>query len=158
MHKTQRRLSPKLSIQKEIRRKTHVRSNWRVASLRPTINYVFYTRFSILQMIFVNKLEFFWFADLLVWIFKNCLDTLAFCKKNPPAEGTMNSLDQKIRIFCHNDVKAYQINRGSKSTGTVSLKTLHTSANWVQHIIKGTVSRDELKIKSVLSVYALMVF
>jgi hypothetical protein len=54
--------------------------------------------FPFYKMLFMNRLEFSCFADFFVCIFKTRVE-YGFLK-NPPVEGTVNSIEQKTRVFC----------------------------------------------------------
>jgi hypothetical protein len=54
--------------------------------------------FPLYKMHFMNRLEFSCFADFLKGILKHGEE---YCfLSNPPVEGTVNSMEQKTRVFC----------------------------------------------------------
>ncbi len=54
--------------------------------------------FPFYKMSFMNRLDISCFVDFFVRIFK-IREEYGFLK-NPPAEGTVNSMEQKTRVFC----------------------------------------------------------
>jgi hypothetical protein len=57
-------------------------------------------------MLFMNRLEFFSFADFFECIFKT-REEYFFLLLNPPVEGTVSSMEQKTRVFCQTDVQEF---------------------------------------------------
>ncbi len=61
---------------------------------------VFTLTFPYYKMLFMNRLKFSCFADFFVCKFKTRVEYGFF--KNPPVEGTVNSIEQKTRVFFSN--------------------------------------------------------
>jgi hypothetical protein len=55
----------------------------------------------------MNRLEFSCFADFFVRIFKT-KEEYGFLY-NPPVERTLNSMEQKTRVFCSTDVQEFHL-------------------------------------------------
>jgi hypothetical protein len=61
------------------------------------LNGIFSRGFSLYKMLFMNKLR----------LFVNLL-SMVFCK-NLPVEGTVNSMEQKTRVFPQSDVHEFHL-------------------------------------------------
>jgi hypothetical protein len=55
----------------------------------------------------MNRLEFSCLADFFVRIFKTIEEIVFF--SNPPVEGTVNSMEEKTRVFCKIDVQEFHL-------------------------------------------------
>ncbi len=55
----------------------------------------------------MNRLKFSSFADIFVFSLKPEKSMVFF--KNPPLEGTVNSMEQKTRVFCQIDVQEFHL-------------------------------------------------
>jgi hypothetical protein len=59
---------------------------------------VFYPHFPFYKWLFLNRLKFSYFADFFVRIFKTREESVILLY--PPVEETVNSMEQKTRVFC----------------------------------------------------------
>ncbi len=67
-------------------------------------------------MLFMNRLEFSCFVDFFVCSFITRVEYGMVFFKNPPVEGTVNSMRQKTWVFCQIDVQEFHLSCPSFST------------------------------------------